>query len=517
MRGLLATALLAPALASALVVPNTWDGVDIASPTHTEISHAVNLNVPLLSTASLDPVSSSSLGLDIDLAGSGSECGSGDLIINGIPVPYGVIGALELTEYLGLKDIQMKWDLTCGPLTRTLVFVVTNVNDKPVHDLGVTILYSQDDTSLEILDIKKFSKNPKPVYIDLSFDEVPYNGGLRIEEDPEPGIAPTVSHGTQAPITEKPSADDVDAIRGIALCDSAKCVFMVAVHNTKETAKVAFHHTKETAKHIKSKVKSVFCHGKPRKHHPSKYHQSDRHGGKNDDEHDDERDDDRHRVKPGHEGQPPNVGHHHDEGRPHHSVHHGDHPHGRHGHRGKWHHVSNAAHPGLIVFFVLFFAVLMFHIHRRAERAASRDASGYGDDDAPRRRRRCGGWRRRRCRERKREYSEKDEILPRTEPNPAYSSPGHIATEIADLRHAAEAVEDIVSQSSEGTRYARRGSADTMETLPEYTAEEAGSKIGTETLPGYADSEESVSVADGYQPGTGEVWRARVDGVNVKA
>lgn len=56
-----------------------------------------------------------------------------------------------------------------------------------------------------------------------------------------------------------------------------------------------------------------------------------------------------------------------------------------------------------------------------------------------------------------------------------------------------------------------------METLPEYTAEEAGSKMGTETLPGYADSEESVSVADRYQPGTGEVWRARVDGVNVKA
>lgn len=34
MRGLLATALLAPTLASALVVPNTWDGVDIASATH---------------------------------------------------------------------------------------------------------------------------------------------------------------------------------------------------------------------------------------------------------------------------------------------------------------------------------------------------------------------------------------------------------------------------------------------------------------------------------------------------
>lgn len=406
-------------------------------------------------------------------------------------MPFGVIGALELTEYLGLKDIQMKWDLTCGPLTRTLVFAVTSVNDKPVHDLGVTVLYSQDDTLVEILDINKFSENPKPVYIDLTSDEVPYNLELRIEEDPASGIAPTVSHGAQAPITEKLSADDVDAIRGIALCDSAKCAFMVAVHNTKETAKVAFHHTKETAKHIKSKVKSIFCHGKPRKHHPSKYHQYDRHGG-----------------------------HDHGEGRPYHRVHHGDHPpHGHHGHRGKWHHVSKAGHPGLIVFFVLFFAIAMFHIHRRirrAQRAASRDAFGCGDDDAPRRRRRCGGWRRRRCRERKREYSEKDEILPRTEPNPAYSSPGHIATEIADLRHAAEAVEDMVSQSSEGSRYARRGSADTMETLPEYTPEEAGSKMGTETLPGYADSEESVSVADGYQPGTGEVWRARVDGVNVK-
>ena len=43
------------------------------------------------------------------------------------------------------------------------------------------------------------------------------------------------------------------------------------------------------------------------------------------------------------------------------------------------------------------------------------------------------------------------------------------------------------------------GSADTMATLPEYTAEETGgSKMGSETLPGYADSEESVSVADGY-------------------
>lgn len=147
-----------------------------------------------------------------------------------------------------------------------------------------------------------------------------------------------------------------------------------------------------------------------------------------------------------------------------------------------------------------------------------RGASNYDDDeDTPRRRRRCGGWRRRRCRAKRREYSEKDEILPRSEPNPRYSSPSHIATEIADLRHAAEAVEDIVSQSSEGSRYARRGSTDTMDTLPEYTASETDSKMGSETLPGYADSEESVSVADGYQPGTGEVWRARVDGVNVKA
>ncbi|KFY31137.1 hypothetical protein V493_01364 [Pseudogymnoascus sp. VKM F-4281 (FW-2241)] len=498
MRGLLATALLAPALASALVAPNTWDGVDIVSATHTEISHAVQLTIPLLTASAVDPVSSSSLGFEVDLARSGSECGSGDLLINGIPVPYSTSGALKLTEYLGLKSIQMEWTLNCGPLTRTLAFAVKNVNGQPVNDLGVTVLYSQDDTSLEILNIKKLSKHPKPVYLDLSSDEASYNGRLKTE-DQNPEVAHAVPIGAQSPITEKPSTSEVDTIQGVALCDSAKCVFMVAVHNTKETAK-----------HIKSKVKSIFCHGKPREPHQSKCSQSGRHGGKHHDEHDA----DKHHVRPGHGEVATNGCHDDDENKPHHSVHHG-----HHGHKGQWRHVSKAAHPGLIVFFFVFFAGLMFHIHRRicrAEREAARGASDCDDGDAPRRRRRCCGWRRRRCREMKREYSEKDEILPRTEPNPAYSSPSHIATEIADLRHAAEAVEDIVSQSSEGTRYARRGSADTMETLPEYTTDEAGSKMGSETLPGYADSEESVNVADGYQPGTGEIWRARVDGVNVK-
>lgn len=117
----------------------------------------------------------------------------------------------------------------------------------------------------------------------------------------------------------------------------------------------------------------------------------------------------------------------------------------------------------------------------------------------------------------RREYSEKDEVLPCIERNPAYTRPSHIASEIADLRSAADAVDDIVSQSSDAPRYARRGSTDTMETLPEYTTEETATTMGTEVLPGYSDSEESVSVADGYQPGTGEVWRARVDGVDVKA
>ncbi|OBT85498.1 hypothetical protein VE02_07349 [Pseudogymnoascus sp. 03VT05] len=510
MRGFLATALLAPALASALVVPNTWDDVHVASATHTEISHVVHLSIPVVTTTPDDPVSNSGVGFRIDLAQSGPECGSGDLVVNGVPVPYGTIGALELTEYLGFKNIQMKWALTCGPLTRTLVFAMKNINGEPINDLGLTVLYSHDDTSLEILDIKKFSKNPKPVYLDLSAFHSSYTfKAQELKEDSAPGADHPVLNGAQAPIDEKPVADDVDVVQGIALCDSVKCVFKIAVHNTKETAK-----------HISSKVKSIFCDKKPGKPHPGKYNQADRHGGKHHDEHDD----DRHRMRPGHGEGPPDDRHHHDEDKPHHRPHRPHHPHhgqhGHHGHKGQWRHVRKALHPGLIVFAVVFFAVLMFHIRRRihrAKRAAAREASGCDRDESPRRRRRCGGWRRRRCRERKREYSEKDEILPRTEPHPAYSSPSHIATEIADLRHAAEAVEDIVSQSSEGSRYARRGSADTMETLPEYTAEETDSKMGTETLPGYADSEESVSVADGYQPGTGEVWRARVDGVNVKA
>ncbi|KFY13942.1 hypothetical protein V492_02955 [Pseudogymnoascus sp. VKM F-4246] len=480
MRGLLATALLAPALASALVVPNTWDRVVIGPP-QTEISQAVSFSIPYIAT-SPNEQEISILGFEVDLAQSGLECGSGDLIVNGIPVPYGTVGALELANYGRFQNIQMKWDLTCGPLTRTLVFAVNSVNEKPVHDIGVTVLYSQDDTSLEILDIKKFSTQPNRVHVALSSD----SEGLKIEEGPNPGAHPA-PHGAQAPIAEKPSSDDANAIHGIALCNSAKCIFMVAVHNTKETAKT-----------ITSKVKSVFCHKKPKGSHPSKYHQAGHHKVEHHDEHD---------VMPGH-----------DEEKPHHRPHHGHHrPH--HGHKGKWHHVKKAAHPGFLFFFFAFFSGIMFRILRdkcRAKRAARHDASGSDDDEAPKRRRRCCGWRRRRCRRGKREYSEKDEVLPRTEANPAYSSPSHIATEIADLRHAAEAVEDIVSQSSEGSRYARRGSADTMETLPEYTAEETGSKIGSETLPGYTDSEESVSVADGYQPGTGEVWRARVDGVNVK-
>jgi hypothetical protein len=491
---------------------------------------------PLFSSLSRVWLLTGPQGFRIDLAQSGPECGSGDLVVNGIPVPYGTIGSLEFAEYLGLDNILMKWALTCGPLTRTLEFAVKNINGEPVNDLGLTVLYSHDDTSLEILDIKKFSKTPKPIYLAMSPTVASATfKGQKLVEDPEPGAAHPALNGGQAPIREKPVAHDVDAFQGIALCDSVKCVFMVAVHNTKETAK-----------HISSKVKSIFCDKKPGKPHPGKYNQPDRHGGKHHDEYNDdkhhmrpgheegapddrhggkhpsEHNDDKHHMGPGHEEGPPDDRHHHDEDKPHHRPHRPHHgQHGHHGHRGKWHHVHKALHPGLIVFAVLFFAVLMFHIRRRihrAKRAASRDASGCGRDESPRRRRRCGGWRRRRCRERKREYSEKDEILPRTEPHPAYSSPSHIATEIADLRHAAEAVEDIVSQSSEGSRYARRGSADTMETLPEYTAEETGdSKMGSETLPGYADSEESVSVADGYQPGTGEVWRARVDGVNVKA
>ncbi|KFY03060.1 hypothetical protein O988_01731 [Pseudogymnoascus sp. VKM F-3808] len=498
MRGLLATALLAPTLASALVVPNTWDGVDIASATHTEISHAVRLSIPIAATATHAKAYSSSLRLEIDLAQSGPECGSGDLIINGVPVPYGMTGALELTEYLELRNIQMKWDLTCGPLSRALVFAVTNVNGKTTNDLGVTVLYSQDDTSLEILDVKKFSTMPEPVRVDLPSDKQSY-GGLRIEEEQDPKDDYPVPNGAQAPIAEKPAKGAVSEIQGIALCDSVKCVFMVAVHNTKETAK-----------HITSKAKSIFCHGKPRESHPSKCHQSNEDEVRGSD------------VMLGHDEATPSDCH-HDEAKAHHRIHHGHHGHhghrGHRGHQGKWQHVRNAIHPSLIVFSVLFFAILMFHIRRRirrAKKAAAHGASGCADDCSRKRRRRCCGWRRRRCRERRREYSEKDEVLPRTEPNPAYSTPSHIATEIADLRHAAEAVEDIVSQSSEGSRYARRGSADTMETLPEYTAEDSGPKMGTETLPGYADSEESVSVADGYQPGTGEVWRARVDGVNVK-
>ena len=154
----------------------------------------------------------------------------------------------------------MKWDLTCGPLTRTLVFGVKSVNDKPVNDLGVTVLYSQDDTSLEILNIKKFSRNPKPVYLHPSSEENPY--GLTVEDHQGSDHARPVPNGAQSPIAEKPSADEVDAVQGIALCDSAKCVFMVAVHNTKETAK-----------HITSKVKSIFCDGKPRgPHHRGKHH-----------------------------------------------------------------------------------------------------------------------------------------------------------------------------------------------------------------------------------------------------
>ncbi|KFY25980.1 hypothetical protein V491_01525, partial [Pseudogymnoascus sp. VKM F-3775] len=299
MRGLLATALLAPALASALVVPNTWDGADITSATRTaEISHAVNLNIPLLTTASV--VSSSSLSFEIDLARSGTECGSGDLVVNGIPVPYGTTGSLELTGYLGLKNIQMKWDLSCGPLTRTLVFAVKNINGERVGDLGLTVLYSQNDNSLEILDIKKFSKNPKPVYLELSSDESPFKGRLRIEEDPnaQSGHRP---HGVQAPIKETPSTDDVDAIHGIALCNSAKCVFMVAFHNTKETAK-----------HIASKVKSVFCHGKPGEPRPPKSHEPGRHGGKHHDEHNV----DRYNMRPGHEETISDGRHYHEEDRP---------------------------------------------------------------------------------------------------------------------------------------------------------------------------------------------------------
>ncbi|OBT59442.1 hypothetical protein VE04_00616 [Pseudogymnoascus sp. 24MN13] len=509
MRGLLATALLAPALASALVVPNTWDGVHVASATHTEISHVVHLSIPIVTTTPDDPVSNSILGFRIDLARAGPECGSGDLVVNGIPVSYGTIGALEFAEYLGLNNILMQWSLTCGPLTRTLEFAVKNVNGEPVNDLGLTVLYSHDDTSLEILDIKKYSKNPKPIYLAVSSSQASYTfKGQKPEEDSETGAALPVPHGEQAPISEKPVADDVDAVQGIALCDSVKCVFMIAVHNTKETAN-----------HLKSKVKSIFCDKKPGKLHPGKYNQPDRHGGKHHEEHND---DDRHRMRPGHEERPSDDRHggkHHDDDRHRHitvpitdhTTHptatrkvaprpqgHPPYPHRR---RRPLLRRPNVPHPPP---------------HPPRRRAAAGAASGCGRDESPRRRRRCGGWRRRRCRG-KREYIEKDEMLPSTEPHPAYSSPSHIATEIADLRHAAEAVEDIVSQSSEGSRYARRGSADTMETLPEYTAEETDSKMGSETLPGYADSEESVSVADGYQPGTGEVWRARVDGVNVKA
>lgn len=162
----------------------------------------------------------------------------------------------------------------------------------------------------------------------------------------------------------------------------------------------------------------------------------------------------------------------------------------------------------------------MLRIHYRlgrSKRAATLAASDYVSTNKSKKRRGCLGRHGPCCSKETREYDDKDGGLPFHEPHPAYSIPSHISYEIAELRAAADIVDDIVSRSSEdGRSYARRGSASTMETLPEYKDREVDVKMGGEELPGYTDSEEQVPVVDGYTPGTTEAWRAGTDGVDVK-
>lgn len=138
----------------------------------------------------------------------------------------------------------------------------------------------------------------------------------------------------------------------------------------------------------------------------------------------------------------------------------------------------------------------------------------------------------RRCRQKaqqkrqgEREYSEKDDVLPFHEPHPLYSDRSHITAEIGQLRTAAAFVDEMVSRASSeeerGPSYARRSSTSTMATLPEYRERDADCKVAEEELPVYEigdGSEEGSIVANGfgYAPTAAEVWRARVDGVDVK-
>lgn len=488
MRGLSITVLLAPVLASAFAAPSIWDDVDNGPPsTSTDTSASLGFGFIYSDVKALhDPPRYSYL--EVDIVHSGTECGSGDISINGTPTPYGLDGTLEIIQDGVRRPLRMttRWMLICGTTQHTLIFSVDILNGRPVTDTGISVIYSQEGTSLKILSYRRFnSPRMKTATTKYLTAEEQHELRLKYGWPRRPQVVPA-TQGTHTSIAERPPMDDVDAVLTITTCDSVKCVVTVA-----------YHHTKEAAKHVKSKVKSMFgghgCQGK----HPRPKHR---------------------------ESHPPKCSSGH--GRQNHNTHgcHNaaseTHHHKIHGHSPHWHHNSHVPPRGHLFIFLLFVPALIFFIHYRlrcAKRAAARVASCDGENDRPRKRRGCLGWRRRRsCRHKKPEYSEKDGVLPFNEPSPAYTMPSHIATEIADLRSAAEAVEDIVSQSSEGSRYARRGSSDTMDTLPEYTAQEADVKMDTEELPGYSDSEELVSVADGYQPGTGEVWRERVDGVDVK-
>lgn len=166
----------------------------------------------------------------------------------------------------------------------------------------------------------------------------------------------------------------------------------------------------------------------------------------------------------------------------------------------------------------------LLHVILRIRR--SRKSS---ENEKSTKRRRCRGCG---CAGRRKRYTDKDESLPFHEPAPAYAITG----EIRDLQTAVVFIEDFLEaqRSPENIRspYARRSSTSTMATLPEYSSQ-VDLKLPEEELPEYEPndgSEDGTVVADGFQyvpagevyegrrynPTGAEVWRARVDGVDVK-
>ncbi|KAE8452584.1 hypothetical protein EG329_013843 [Mollisiaceae sp. DMI_Dod_QoI] len=199
MHGLLGAFLLAPALASAVVVPNIqdedWKGEVSSRPVFDRVSAPVIVTIPSDLKSPDHEGRTRILGLELEVLNSEEACGYGNVTIDGQALPQSLDGDVSSGKGpVSTREsiIFGSWSFYCikvngVPDSQLLKFAVDSVDGETVQDVGFSVLFRQF-SSIEVITIEtnlsvpdKVVANPNPEGLQLAEDlETPH---YSVEED----------------------------------------------------------------------------------------------------------------------------------------------------------------------------------------------------------------------------------------------------------------------------------------------------------------------------------------------